>query len=56
MQLSQEEKKKRKGEYSPVKAVIFYLKADLVVTSDDGFMWSFQGLGWLTGSFPLLNY
>lgn len=40
MQLS-EEKKKKKGECSPANAVIFYLKADLVVTSDDGFMWSF---------------
>lgn len=49
-------RKKRKSNYSPVNAVIFYLKADLVVTSGDGFMWSFKGLDWLTGSFPLLNY
>lgn len=34
-------KKKRKCEHSAVNAVIFYLKADLVVTSDDGFVWSF---------------
>lgn len=32
---------KRKHEYGPVNDVIFYLKADLVATSDDGFMESF---------------
>ena len=37
MQLSKEKKKLCYA----VNAVIFYLKADLVVTSDDGFMWSF---------------
>ncbi len=34
-------RKKRKSENSPANVVIFYLKADLVVTSDDGFMWNF---------------
>lgn len=52
------ERSAQRGEVStaPVNAVIFHLKANLVVTCDDGFMWSFQGPGWLTGSFPLLNY
>lgn len=47
---------KGKSQRGCVNAVIFYLKADLVVTSDDGLMLSFWGLGWLTGSFPLFNY
>lgn len=51
-----EKKKEREKQRSLVNAVIFYLKADLVVTSDDGFKWSFWGRGRLTGSFPLLNY
>lgn len=50
------EKKRGKKWRRPVKAAKFYLKADSVVTIDDGFMWSFWGLVWLTGSFPLLNY
>lgn len=45
-----------KEQERPMQAVKFYLKANSVVTIDDGFMRSSQGAAWLTGSFPLFNY
>lgn len=47
---------RKHGEQKPVNALIFYLRADLVVSSGDGFTLRFQGPGWLTGSFTLFNY